>query len=419
MSFFSQFFKRATIKEERYLVLDIGSQTVNSLFVLVSRGKGKIVSAAKILRLEAKPSEGVLANPAELVSTCAQVIRWAGASSLKDAKTIIGVSGGAIRGEVTSHHFEREDPKEKIDLLELKNIIHKIQWRAYEKIKRKLSLETGYSEREIRLLNASLQQISVDGYVVSDPLGLRGKEIAISIFNSYAPQSHLDVIEEIGRKLRLNIFYVVSEGCALAGALKAEIAGSQGAIVLDVGAALTAVTLIRGGACEGTKIFALGGASFTKKISSELAVGFWEAEEIKLKYSKNQLSQRASQKIAKLFEPDFAVLRAGIEMALLEFSQTEIFPPVIFLVGGASQLKGLDKYLSHYDWTQRLPFREAPEITYLRFEHLANLEDPFSFLKGPEDLPAAGLAGVALKTSLEGDALDKALRRALKMIQFS
>lgn len=417
---FSKIFGRGIIKEEQFLVLDIGSQTIKAILFSVSKGRGRIIGAAKVVRREAKPGEEILSDPAELILNCGRAIRLAAGELPADVKTIIGVSGAALRGEVTKMSFVREDQKTKIDLLEIKNVLQKIQWRAYEKIKRKLSLEAGYPESEIRLIGAWVERVSIDGYPVGESFGMQGKEITLSIFNTYISQGNLDVIEKIGRELNLKIFHVASETYALAKSLKPQVFSEhEGAVLLDIGAALTAVSLIRRGLYEGTKLFSLGGANFTKKIAAALGIGFWEAEEIKLKYSRGLLSSGVSQKIARIFESDMAVLGGGAEMALAEFAQTDVFPPDIFVLGGCGQLRGLEKYLKNYDWNQYLPFGEAPRIRMLGTEDLDNLEDPSSFLKGPEDLPAAGLAGLILKLLGEEDILNKTLRRILRIMQFS
>jgi len=417
---FSKIFGRGIIKEERFLVLDIGSQTIKAILFSVSKGRGRIIGAAKVVRREAKPGEEILSDPAELILNCGRAIRLAAGELSADVRTIIGVSGAALRGEVTKMSFVREDQRTKIDLLEIKNVLQKIQWRAYEKIKRKLSLEAGYPESEIRLIGAWAERVGIDGYPVSEPLGMQGKEITLSIFNTYISQGNLDVIEKIGRELNLKIFHVASEAYALAKSLKPQIFSEhEGAVLLDVGAGLTAVSLIRRGFYEGTKIFSLGGANFTKKIAAELGIGFWEAEEIKLKYSRGLLSSGVSQKIARIFESDMAVLGGGAEMALAESKQTDVFPPDIFILGGCGQLRGLEKYLKNYNWNQYLPFGEPPRIRMLGIEDFDNLEDMSSYLKGPEDLPAAGLAGLALKLLGEEDILNRTLRRILRIMQFS
>lgn len=400
--------------------MDIGSQLIKTILFSVSEGKGRIIGAEKVVRREAKPGEEILSDPAELILNCGRAIRLLRGEEPDDVRTIIGLSGAALRGEVTKMSFARKDQRTKIDLLEIKNVLQKIQWRAYEKIKRRLSLEAGYPESEIRLIGAWVERVAIDGYPVSEPFGLQGKEITLSIFNTYVSQGNLDVIEKIGRELNLKIFHVASEAYGLAKSLKPRIFSEhEGAALFDVGAALTDVSLIRRGLYEGTKIFSLGGANFTKKIAAELGIGFWEAEEIKLRYSQGLLSPGVSQKIARIFESDMAVLAGGAEMALAEFDQTDVFPPNIFILGGGGRLRGLEKYLKNYDWNQYLPFGEPPQIRMLGTEDLNNMEDPNSCLKGPEDLPAAGLAGLTLKLLGEEDVLNKTLRRILRIMQFS
>src|SRR3989344_585646 len=120
---FSKIFGRGIIKEERFLVLDIGSQTIKAILFSVSKGRGRIIGAAKVVRREAKPGEEILSDPAELILNCGRAIQLAAGGLSADVRTIIGVSGAALGGEVTKMSFVREEQRKKIDLIEIKYVL--------------------------------------------------------------------------------------------------------------------------------------------------------------------------------------------------------------------------------------------------------------------------------------------------------
>ena len=51
---------------------------------------------------------------------------------------------------------------------------------------------------------------------------------------------------------------------------------------IDIGGGTTDIAIVRNGGVEGTKMFALGGRSFTRRLSKLMDVTFEEAEDLKL-----------------------------------------------------------------------------------------------------------------------------------------
>ena len=70
----------------------------------------------------------------------------------KNKSLIIGLSSELVSGASCSNIYTREDPSSQIDTREVKNMIHNLMLRAYEDIRRKFTIESGYSETEVVLL---------------------------------------------------------------------------------------------------------------------------------------------------------------------------------------------------------------------------------------------------------------------------
>jgi len=94
---------------------------------------------------------------------------------LRPKKAVVGIAGEFIKGITTNFLYPREKPEEPIDLAELQNIIQKIQWKAFDKARGQLAYETCSSEVEIKPINALLTDIRIDGYKVTNPLGVPRK----------------------------------------------------------------------------------------------------------------------------------------------------------------------------------------------------------------------------------------------------
>ncbi|MGK3946243.1 hypothetical protein ABK046_48815, partial [Streptomyces caeruleatus] len=85
----------------------------------------------------------------------------------------------------------RVNPEVHINIPELKMIIQKVQEKAYQRIKRQLAWETGQEDIDVKLINAAVVDVRIDGYHVVNPVNFQGRDVSMSLFNAYAPMIHL------------------------------------------------------------------------------------------------------------------------------------------------------------------------------------------------------------------------------------
>jgi len=364
---------------------------------------------------------GAVADIDGVVLTCQKAIEQAAQMArLKPSQAVIGIAGEFIKGLTTNFAYQRSQPEEEIDLAELKNIVQKIQWKAFDQIRSQLAWETGQPEIEIRLVNALVNEVCIDGYQVTNLLGFQGREIFLSIFNVYAPLVQLRALESIAAKLNLELLLIVAEPYALTKSSSFE--PNVGGIFIDVGGGTTDVALVRQGRVEGIKSLALAGQAFTKRLSETLGLGLLEAEAIKMKHAQQQLSQGVQRKIREILEGDIRIWSKGVELILEEFNQAEFFPPLILLCGGGSLLPGIKNILRRESiqgqWLNKFPFSQKPKIRFIHPEQITDIIDQTGTLKGPESITPLALANLALEIATSGEkALSAILRRIVRMMR--
>jgi cell division protein FtsA len=335
----------------------------------------------------------------------------------KADKAIVGIAGELVKGTTTTVHYERINPEIRIDIPELKNIIQKVQWKAFDRIRSQLAWETGHSEIEVKLINATISDVRIDGYKVTNPVGFQGRDVSISVFNAYAPMIHLGALQKIAEELKLDLLNIAAEPYAVAKSMGVEDSTEFNAVFIDIGGGTTDVAVVRNGGLEGTKMFGLGGRAFTKRLAQKLNVKFEEAEILKIKYSEGKLGQDVSLKIEKMLSDDCNVWLRGIELTLTEFAESDILPHRFFLCGGGSGLPGIRKSLLDLKWTKNLPFAKPIEVSFLQPKDVVKIIDETNKLKDPQDITPMGLANLALDLIGEEKMMSGILRRAVKMIQ--
>lgn len=413
------FFKRLPrIKGNHYLALDIGTEVVKALICSAEGTKGKIIGVGRKKQRLGEMQSGSVTDIAAVINNCHQAINDAAKmASAMPSRLIMGIAGELVKGATTTISYTRREPDTKIDLAELKNIVHKVQWKAFDEVRSELAFETGYSEIDVKLVNAAITGVQIDSYKVSNPLGFQGKEITISIFNAFAPLVHYGALQTIAAELDMELMAITAEPYAVSRCMANEDSGNFSAIFIDVGGGTTDIAVVRNGCVEGTRMFTLGGRTFTKRLAQSLNIAFEEAEEIKLAYSQEHLEKQSYRIVREAMKSDCEVWLSGVALTLSEFENVDILPSKILLCGGGSHLPEIKEALETREWTQKLPFPKKPSIAFMQPKMVANITDETKNLKDMQDITPMALANIGLEYISEEQILAKLLKKVVRLIQ--
>ena len=417
MGLLNNLFSKPKAKSSHYaLALDIGTDLAKALIFEIKNNKGYIIGVGKHKQKLSDMQSGAITDIQGVVRSAEKAIEEAQKmANVKPDQVILGIAGELVKGTTTNVHYQRKKPKIKIDLPELKNILQKVQWKAFNQVRKQLAWETGIDEIDVKLINAAIVDVRIDGYRVSNPIGFQGKDVCISIFNAYAPLVHLGALQSISTDLDMDLLSIAAEPYAVASCIEPENSREFSAIFIDIGGGTTDVAIVKNGVLEGTKMFGLGGRAFTKRLASKLKINFTEAEEIKIKYSKNQLKPEITKKVKKALDSDCRVWLSGIELALSEFSNVENLPTQILLCGGGSALIGIRTVLQE-NWYKKLPFSKKPKIKFIKPEEVINVKDKTGLLNNQQDVTPMALVNLALDLAGEEGAVQGILRKVVNMM---
>lgn len=403
-------------KETYALSLDVGTEFVKALVFKIVGDKGSVIGVGKQRQRLSDMQGGAVTDIQGVIETCAAALQDAQAQAKRRVtQTIIGIAGELVKGSTTSVLYKRDDSKTPISLNELKEIVREVQERAFEKIRAQLAWETGHREIDVKLVNAAVVDVKIDGFKVTNPLGFQGKEVEVGIFNAFAPIVHLAALESIANSLDLDLLSIAVEPYAVCRSISLEEKPDFSAIFIDVGGGTSDVAVVRNGGVEGTKMIALGGRAFTKRIAEKLNLSFEKAEELKIKYSDGKLSGKIKEEIQEAMSADAEVWLSGMELALSEFS-LDLLPSKILLCGGGCALPEIKEALSTTSWISNLPFGKPPEARFLKPEEIVNIKDETGLLKTPADVTPMGLANLAIDLAGEAAVVDGILTKIVKAL---
>jgi cell division protein FtsA len=406
---------------QRYLVaLDIGTEFVKALIgeVIFDPASGapsrvEIIGVGRQRQRLTDMQSGAVTDITGVVENCDAALKMAEKMAGVVAKdVVIGIAGELVKGASTVVRYKRATPSDPIDMTELRKILDRVQYRAFERAREQLTWETGYKELEVKLVNTAIVDVQIDGYRVTNPVGFQGRDVSIQLFNAFAPMVHLGALQSVAGDLDLNLINIAAEPFAVAKSVGGQDSSEFSAIFIDIGGGTTDIALVNNGGVEGTKMFAIGGRAFTKRIAQVANCSFEKAEEMKIAYGAGKLSPKAVKVVEEAVNADIEVWLSGVELSLAEFERVEHLPAKILLCGGGTGLPQIMDALKGKDWYKTLPFARKPIVNHISPSEVNRVIDKTGKLTSFADITPMGLANLGLDQS-GGESTTDTLARKL------
>ena len=404
--------------DQHLVALDIGTEFVKALIATVEGDELKIIGVGRAHQELSDMHSGAIADIAGVVRNCEMALSDAEAQAGIQAKrTVIGIAGELVKGITQTIRYKRPQPDKPLDLAEMEFIIEKVQERAQTRAQKEIAWETGNQDVEIKLVNSAIVSIHIDGYKISNPIGFQGKDVAIQIYTAFEPMVHIGALERTASELDLDLLAVAAEPFAVSrSVLGVDASSNFTAILADIGGGTTDIAVVNDGGVEGTKMFGIGGRSFTKTIAGELDVAFEDAEKLKLSIEEPNLKADIKKGLNKAVDKTLEVWLNGVELALGEFDAIDHLPNRILLCGGGAGLAKLVEALEERDWYKGLPFTKKPTVQRIHPSEVAGITDTTGDVTDHTFITPMGLLRVGYDTivgSSGGDSLKDKFNRIL------
>ena len=407
------------------LALDIGTEFVKAVIAEEDKNNNlNIIGVGKAHQDPTNMYAGAIADIPAVTTVCERAL--AAAEKMASDHTgepvtaklaTVGIAGELIKGNTSTIRYRRKNGNKPITEQEMSLIISKVQERAGEKARKEVAVETNNKDVQVRLINSAIVGLTIDGYKVSNPIGFKGSDIAIQFYTAFAPLVHISAIEKVCAELSLDLLAVAVEPFAVCRACLGDDYDSDfSAVVMDIGGGTTDLAIVDDGGVEGTKMFGIGGRSFTHQIAQRLDSDFDTAEKYKLLIDEG-LSEYTAKKVNAAVADNLTVWLSGVQLALEEFDTLDALPNKVLLCGGGAGLSALQEALATSDWFEELPFSRRPVIHLLDDPDIPGLKNATDFDLDYSFITAFGLLRVALDT-LAGTEEDTGLRAKLaKLLQ--
>ncbi|MFN2583014.1 MAG: cell division FtsA domain-containing protein [Candidatus Dormibacteria bacterium] len=405
--------------KNHYTVLDIGTEFVKALIVKRENDKGIVIGVSRIRQSLSDMKAGAVADIQGVIDNCDRALSEAeDMCETIPGQAVIGIAGEQVRGFSTTMTMPRPQPQARITQADIATALQAVQRRALREAVRQMSQDLGVAEINVKLVHSTITNVRIDGYAVTNPIDFQGHVLEITVFNTFAPLTHVGALETIARELDLELVSTVAEPYALARACNNDEINEMGGIFIDVGGGTTDVAVVRNGGIEATRMFALGGRSFTKRLATDLSMPLEEAERFKVAHTERRLATEQSAMVHRSLTPTAEVLAQGVALTLEELAWNDQLPAAMYLAGGGSALPEVVEQLLAVDWMDTMPFSHIPTVKLLGPDDVHGVYDTTGLLVGSQDVTPMGLARHAVSLSEESDEpLGGLMRRVLKTMK--
>ncbi len=228
--------------------------------------------------------------------------------------------------------------------------------------------------------NIAQTELRLDGKLVSDPVGLRGRNLSLGAYGVTCHPATIRGIEQLAERLDLNIHQLVP----IPQSLAALVPGGD-ALLLDVGAGGTDCLYVRHGALIDTRRVPFGGNFFSRHLNKRFKCDLVDAEALKIAFGSDSLVENDVRLVRRgLEEPlqRWATETASAINHLLPAVDFPQLPPHLYFTGGSAILPGLKNMLLYALKDAGRTFEHPPQIVNLGEHALAGFRGDPGGLRG-------------------------------------
>jgi cell division protein FtsA len=406
---------RGSIKERPAYrsILDLGTEQIKALVLELKGDRGFVVGVGRDRLQPTGWTGGPVVDVQRMARSCDLALRQAEDMAAEICNghvvpdwAVLGLPNYLTMGEAFTVTHHRPNSGRRISDRELRKVVERAERLALRQLGRKAESLQSSPGLKIELLEATVTDIRVDGHSVTNPLGFRGQNLTVAVFNVVASSSHLRAVEALAKDLGLEILATVSGWQPLASTL-----GKKDGICIDFGGKATDIVLIRNGKAWTTASLPFGGSDFTRYLAEVFDLSWEDAESLKLAYGRGRVGEPFETQVGETTRRVMEVWVGGVEATLNRLSGSHPLPHRLNLCGGGTNLPGVVDAVRSYPWMQGLNFTRHPQVRLMQPREVSRVLDRTGQLRGQQDVAPLALADYTIAGDDELDSVERLLWR--------
>jgi len=304
--------------------------------------------------------------------------------------TLIGLNPRILKAKITNFSVRKDDYKKMIekDKKILESILDKAQ---QETIKNFIKHDNELLINDFQIIRKNIIERKISGYKVDSVKSHNGKSFSFKVLVIFTLKKYLKIIDFVKTFFNSKNILLVHKIQGIFSWLKNRKKFSG--VFIDIGSNFTQIFLLNNGLIEHTLEIKIGADIFTKTLSEKLGLTYEEAENLKIKFSKGDISSN-SQKIIQEFLSKplnfwFNNLKQELKKCCNDFDL--FLPKNFYIFGGGSLLPGIKKILKNGDWDD-LPILHTSKSVKFILPNDLPVKDESGLLKSPKEVGIIFLA---------------------------
>lgn len=381
--------------EEVIFAMDIGTRTIIGIAGIQEKEKFKVLAAEIIEHKSRAMIDGQIHDIAEVAQVAKEMKeKLEKKLGFNLSKVAVAAAGRVLKTCKVRVEIECDTTKE-ID----QELISSLEMEGIQKAQIQLDNEMSVEEKtQFYCVGYSVINYYLNGYVISELAGHKGKKVGADILATFLPHIVVDSMYTVMGRVGLEIINLTLEPIAAINVTIPKELRLLNLALVDIGAGTSDIAITRNGSVVAYGMASIAGDEITEKIAQHYLVDFNTAEKIKISISDKPdkitftdiLNTKRSIAVSELMEvikPSIELLAQTISEKILEFNHKA--PNAVFLIGGGSQILGLTNSISSILGLagERVVVRGREVISGIKFNSKK--------LAGPEAITPFGIAVTA------------------------
>ena len=209
---------------------------------------------------------------------------------------------------------------------------------------------TGEEKSQFYCVGYSVINYYLNGYVISELAGHKGKKVGADILATFLPHVVVDSMYTVMSRVGLEIINLTLEPIAAINVTIPKDLRLLNLALVDIGAGTSDIAITKNGSVVAYGMAPIAGDEITEKIAQHYLVDFNTAEKIKISLSEktekitftdilNTKRNISVSEVMEVIKPSIEFLAKTISEKILEYNHKA--PNAVFLIGGGVRFPGL------------------------------------------------------------------------------
>jgi hypothetical protein len=158
----------------------------------------------------------------------------------KDLETIpddviISFSSTTTFSDIITTQYQRTNKDQKVEMSEIDDIIKRVEGDSFLRVKDRLKKEYALVHDDLRLVSSSIIGLSIDGKMYTNPLGVTGRDIRLTILNIFMPATEYNVIRSVVASLGKKTISLIPSALVFSKIIERSECMGRPTMVIDLG----------------------------------------------------------------------------------------------------------------------------------------------------------------------------------------